>query len=386
MPATSGAKIAIITDSFYAINGVSRTYQELVKYCRHKNLAVDIFTIGKTTKTKKLGSVRIYQFTAVWPVNYYHDLPPFDAKIISPGFKEKLLSGKYDIFHLATPGSLGIAARILLAKNPTPKIGVFHTLLAEYVSCWTKNGLKKLPDYIRDSMTDLSHAATWRFLKWFYAKTDLVLAPTQTIKDNLKILGRPIEIFPRGVKTEIFSPKYKSPKRKEKLPVALYVGRLSTEKNLDLLVSVFKNRTDVKLWLAGEGPYGQGLKAQLPKATFFGYLSGSKLGWVYANADFFVFPSVTDTFGNVILEAQASGLPAIVTDRGGPKELVSHNIDGLISEPTPKAFGQAVDLLIKNQAKRELMGQKARVKALSQSWDKTFDRLFEIYQKLKLTL
>lgn len=375
-------KIALITDTFYTINGVSRTYQQLAKYCQQKNVRLDIFTIGKNYRQQKKGSVNIYQFAAFWPVKYYYDLPPFDVRIISPGLKEKFSQNKYDIIHLATPGSLGIAVRLLLSNDPTPKVGVFHTLLAEYLGSWTQKGLAKLPDYLKFSLAEFSQAAVWQLLKWFYAKTDLVLAPSQTIKKRLKILNRPLAIFPRGVDTQNFSPKYSDKNLKGSQPIALYVGRLSTEKNLDLLVKIFQNRPDLKLWLVGDGPYKNGLKAQLPKEKFFGYLTGKKLSQAYASANFFVFPSVTDTFGNAVLEAQASGLPAIVTDVGGPKELVKNKIDGLVAKPTAKNFNQAIDFLLKNPARREKMGQAARKTALKKSWPKAFDQLFKIYQKL----
>jgi len=373
-------KIAVITDTYYPINGVSRTYQELTKYCQAKSIRLDIFTLGKTKRTEKRGSVNIFQFIASWPVNYYYDLPPFDIRIISPGFKEKFGQTKYDIIHLATPGSLGIAARIMLANDPTPKVGCFHTLVAEYASDWAQKSFLGLPESVRKSMAGFSQNIIWNLLKWFYAKTDLILAPSQEIKKKLKILGRPISLFPRGVNTKTFNPSYRN--KKSKLPVALYVGRLSTEKNLDLLVKLFKNRTDIKLQLAGAGPYLEGLKAQLPDAEFFGYLGGKKLSQVYASADFFVFPSTTDTFGNVILEAQASGLPVIVTNIGGPQELVTNRINGLVAKPTLKSFNQAINFLLQDPTRRQIMGQNARNIAKKRSWPNVFDQLFCIYQKL----
>jgi glycosyltransferase involved in cell wall biosynthesis len=374
--------IAVITDTYYAVNGVSRTYQEMVKYCRAKKIRLDVFTIGQKPQTQKLGCVTIYQFPTFWPVKYYYDMPPFDVRIIPAGFKEKLSRTKYDIIHLATPGSLGIAARQILLNDSTPKVAVFHTLIAEYAGSWTEKNLQNLPSYLRYPLVGFSQATIWRFLKWFYAKTDLVLAPSLEIKNKLKILNRPVQVVPHGVDTDLFNPKYKNLKLKNKLPVALYAGRISIEKNLDLLVKIFKSRKDIELWLVGEGPYRQGLKNQLPQAKFFGYLSGKKLSEIYASADFFVFPSVTDTFGNVILEAQASGLPVIVTDVGGPKELVKPKINGLIAKPTAQDFGQAIDFLAKNIKARKIMGKNARKFAENKSWQKAFDQLIGVYKRL----
>jgi len=167
-------KIALITDTYFAVNGVSRTYQELAIYCRRKNIQLDIFTLGRKENHQKKGTVNIYQLASVWPVKYYYDLPPFDARIISPGLKEKLTKGNYDLIHLATPGSLGIAARIIFAHQPIPKIGVFHTLLADYAQNWLTINLKKLSLTFLSPLGEMSQGLVWRFLKWFYAKTDLV--------------------------------------------------------------------------------------------------------------------------------------------------------------------------------------------------------------------
>ncbi len=376
-------KIAVITDTYYTINGVSRTYQEMVRYCQAKKIRLDIFTLGKRKNTKKKGTVNIFQFAASLPLKYYFDLPPFDLKIIPPGFKEKLNKTKYDIIHLATPGSLGIAARMISAENSIPKIGCFHTLLAEYVFNWTEKGLKKIPlDLENLQIPKFSQDITWIMLKWFYAKTDLILAPSKVIADKIKILNKPIKIFSRGVDTEIFNPKYRNKKIENEKPTGLYVGRLSLEKNLDLLAEIFKNRNDCNLWLAGDGPYKKSLEKKIPRAKFLKYVTGKKLAEIYANADFFIFPSATDTFGNAVLEAQSSGLPCIVTNIGGPKELIKNKKTGLISKPTKKDFEEALNYFIKNGTKRKKMGQKARTFAETKSWNKVFEELFKIYQKL----
>src|SRR5262249_17772261 len=115
----------------------------------------------------------------------------------------------------------------------------------------------------------------------------------------------------------------------------LYVGRISREKDLDLLADAFRRLRQegapVQLFVVGHGPYSEALAKSLPEAIFTGYLKGAELAAAYASADIFVFPSTTDTFGNVILEAQASGLPVVVSDSGGPKELVVDKANGLIT-------------------------------------------------------
>ncbi|NUM25612.1 MAG: glycosyltransferase family 1 protein [Candidatus Buchananbacteria bacterium] len=375
-------KIALITDCFYSVNGVSKTYQHFARWCQAKKITLDVFTIGEKARVTTKGSVRIIESPAVWPVKYYYDLPPFDTRIISPHFKKNFNPNQYDIFHLATPGSLGLAATILLANSNAPKVGVFHTMLDEYIKSWTSSSLKVLPQTIKNPVADLSQIMVWQLLKWFYSKTDLLLVPSLILKNKLTGFHPRIEIFPRGVDTKIFNPKYKNPRLKEHQPIALYVGRLSTEKNLDLLVEIFKRRADVKLWLAGDGPYTAGLKSQLPNAKFFGYLTGKKLSEIYASADFFIFPSMTDTFGNVILEAQACGLPAIVTTQGGPQELIKHQKTGLIAKPNVKDFNQAINYLITNHDKKLAMSQAAITSVQDKTWAAAFEKLIKSYENL----
>src|SRR4029077_5555118 len=151
-----------------------------------------------------------------------------------------------------------------------------------------------------------------------------------------------LKIFPRGLDTELFHPARRAPGFFEKLAARngevrlLYVGRISREKDLDLLAAAYRRLRGeglpVQLFLVGHGPYSKAFAKALPEAFFTGYLKGKELATAYASADIFVFPSTTDTFGNVILEAQACGLPVVVSDSGGPKELVADKANGLITK------------------------------------------------------
>jgi glycosyltransferase involved in cell wall biosynthesis len=182
-------------------------------------------------------------------------------------------------------------------------------------------------------------------------------------------------VFSRGVDSECFSPAYR---KQSQTITALYVGRVSAEKNLGLLAKVFRNRSDVKLKIVGDGPYRGPLESSLPQACFTGFLTGIALSEAFASADFFVFPSETDTFGNVILEAMSSGLPVLVSDRMGPKELVSHGENGFIAG-SEQDFSLFTDRLVQDPEMRSRMSWKARETALSRSWDNVFAGLFDLY-------
>ena len=161
----------------------------------------------------------------------------------------------------------------------------------------------------------------------------------------------------------------------------LYVGRISREKDLDVLAAAFRKLREeglpVNLLMVGHGPYSQALAESLPEAIFTGYLEGEELAKAYASSDIFVFPSTTDTFGNVIIEAQACGLPVIVSDLGGPKELVSHGLDGLITKShNVEDFTNAVRTLVNDPQLRADMAKNARQRVVDRSWPSAFRKFW----------
>ena len=177
-----------------------------------------------------------------------------------------------------------------------------------------------------------------------------------------------LKILPRGLDTELFHPGRRDSAFFEKFGASngelrlLYVGRISREKDLDLLADAYrrlrKEGLPVRLFVVGHGPYSEALAKSLPDAFFTGYLRGTELATAYASADIFVFPSTTDTFGNVILEAQASGLPVVVSDSGGPKELVAHKANGLITRShNVEDFTDAIRALVTDQTLRRAHGE-----------------------------
>ncbi len=161
----------------------------------------------------------------------------------------------------------------------------------------------------------------------------------------------------------------------------LYVGRVSTEKNLDVLTEIFKDQPEAKLMVVGDGPYRAEMQQLIPEASFTGFLQGEALSQAYASADIFVFPSTTDTFGNVVREAMSSGVPVVVTDKMGPKEQVVQGETGFITTDTADLAAK-LNLLIRDEALRKKMGKNARNYALTQNWDAVFETLFEDYQRI----
>src|SRR5438132_7741015 len=181
-------------------------------------------------------------------------------------------------------------------------------------------------------------------MHWFYGQLDTVFINSEEYRESWIKRGfdpAKLKIFPRGLDTELFHPARREPAFFEKFGARngevrlLYVGRISREKDLDLLAAAYHRLRDeglpVQLFIVGHGPYSEAFAKSLPEAFFTRHLTGTELATAYASADVFVFPSTTDTFGNVILEAQACGVPVIVFDSGGPDELVDDGMYGLIS-------------------------------------------------------
>jgi glycosyltransferase involved in cell wall biosynthesis len=196
-----------------------------------------------------------------------------------------------------------------------------------------------------------------------------------------------LQIFPRGLDTQLFHPTRRDPAFFEKFGEKnghirlLYVGRISREKDLDLLAEAYRRLRDeglsVQLCVVGHGPYAREFSESLPEALFTGYLTGGELAAAYASADIFVFPSTTDTFGNVIIEAQASGVPVIVSDSGGPKELVENNRNGLITKSHDVAdLTRAIRELVADPDRRKRMGNLARESVIDLTWPNAFRKFW----------
>lgn len=372
-------KIALFTDTYDEVNGVANTFQHLTRYCRKHDIPFDVYThTVHRDSADEDGSVRIFRYKPALPIDIYSDLS-FDIKL--PRFRifKDVRARHYDLVHTATPGSMGLHGLALALLDKIPLVSSYHTCLPEYVRDRVENVATRLqiPNENSDEVCEFTEDLTWGYMEWFYNQTRLVLAPSRPIKDVLeKRLKTRIDIFSRGIDTDKFHPRFR---RETEGVTAIYVGRVSTEKNLHVLVDMFKGRSDVRLVVVGDGPYRSEMKEKLPEAEFAGFLKGRTLSEAYASADFFVFPSVTDTFGNVVLEAMSSGLPVIVTDKLGPKEIVQDGQTGFVA-PDFGVFAKKVDFMIKNHEKRRKMGKNARQYALSCNWDSVFQTLFDTYK------
>lgn len=371
-------KIALFTDTYDEINGVGNTYRHLTADCARRGRQLDVYcyTMGRDTIETR-GTVRILRYRPSVPVPIYSDLI-FDLAVVRREIWDEFTRAGYDLVHTATPGSIGLVALALARRFDLPMIGAYHTSLGEYVHARAAKLMRRcrLP---ADAVARTCENTTWAFMRWYYDHCKMVLAPSQYSRNLLETrFGTKIDVFSRGIDTEAFDPAFRA---EPPAVTVLYVGRVSIEKNLDVLADIFKDKKDARLVIVGDGPYLKEMRRLCPNAAFTGFLSGEPLSRAYAGADLFAFPSTTDTFGNVVREAMSSGVPAVVTDKMGPKEQVEEGVTGFVARDRAD-FAAKLQRLIDDADLRRTMGRNARQYALSKNWDAVFDRLFEQYAEV----
>lgn len=360
-------RLAHFTDTFEDINGVAGTIRQQLKQAKKNNKEMTVITCGREESAIGLKSFApIGSFT----------LPEYPALSLSyPPFLRMLEYSQElapDLILVATPGPVGLAALAISRILRIPIHGTYHTAFPQYVATLTgDSGLENL---------------TCKYMSWFYKQMDVVFAPSEAIVEELVELGierRVIRVYPRGVDTKRFDPAkrngfYRRWHGQDVLKL-LYVGRISREKDLDILTLAFSRiapeRPDLCRAVVGDGPYRQEMERELAglPVIFTGELHGEDLAAAYASADLFVFPSTTDTFGNVVLEAQASGLAVIVSDQGGPMENIDIGSTGIVVPGRDEnALAKAIADLCADPAKLRSMGRKARRHAEQRSFGPAF--------------
>lgn len=379
-PGDPTPRVAHFTDTLHEVNGVATTLKRQLESGQRTGRHYRMVTCYPET-FPTLPGVKNFLPLGVF------DTPEYpEQKIAIPPFLEMLrwvYEQDFTVIHAATPGPMGLAALAIGRILKLPVIGTYHTAFPEFARHLTQS------PFVEDVM--------WQFMTSYYAQLDLILAPSESTARQLEGRGlKPerIQVYPRGVDTERFYPRYR---RRPRLDAAegkgttqlLFVGRVSKEKNMPLLAEAFRRiasrREDVELVIVGDGPYLNEMRAELEglPVTFTGYLEGEALLQAFASADLFVFPSTTDTFGNVVLEAQASGLAVVVTDGGGPREnLIEGETGRVLPADDITALEIALDEMIDDPARLATMGDAARRYAESRGFDRAFDAKWAIYERI----
>jgi len=283
---------------------------------------------------------------------------------------------KPDILCVNSPCSLGWAAYYYARHMKLPIVAHYHTHFVSYAGYYKVTLLRDLG---------------WHYMKMFYNNMQRTFVPSQPIVDELSTHGvRNLCLLPHGVDCEMFSRRFHSTAWKQSIgvegkTVLLYVGRLVWEKDLATLAAAYtlieRQRDDVALVLAGDGPIRKDLQHLLPNAIFLGHKSGGDLAECYASADVFVFPSTTETFGMVTLEAMASGIVPVCANAGGAAGILIHGETGFLAQPRDaEDFARLCLELVINTEKRRRMANAAYQYAQLQSWDTIVDRMLGEYK------
>jgi glycosyltransferase involved in cell wall biosynthesis len=373
---TRALRVALVASSYnYIRDGVALTLNRLVAYLERHGVEVLVFApVGKTAALDHAGTLVPVPSIPV-PLRSEYRLA-FGIP------KAPLAAFKPDLIHLAlAPDPLGYSAiRAAKALN-VPLVASCHTRFDTY--------LKHYPG------SSLAEGLLKRYLRFAYSAAREVYVPSGSMLEALKADGvqTAFKLWPRGVDTKLFNPAKRSPEWRAKHGigpdefVVTFVSRLVREKELDTVVASLKlfaaRGMPHRVLIVGDGPDRNILEEGLPGAIFAGFLQGEELAAAYAASDVFLFPSETETFGNVTLEAMASGLPCVCADATGSRSLVVHGETGYLETPrNANGFAGRLAVLARDDELRARFGAAARERALTFSWDESMAKILDHYRAL----
>lgn len=290
---------------------------------------------------------------------------------VAPALQRHWRGETPDVVHVATEGPLGLAALYSAAKCGLPVTSSFHTNFHQYGGHY---GLKAGQD------------VALRYLRWFHNRTRCTMVPTDEMLRQLSAGGfQRLRVMARGVDTEQFAPGKRSEELRQSwgardgAPVVIYVGRMAAEKNLGLAVEAFlrvqRDAPDARFVLVGDGPEREPLRAKYPHFHYAGTRRGAELGAYYASADVFIFPSTTETFGNVITEAMASGLVVVSYDYAAARQYIRDGENGYSARFDDRAALLArVDQVFRQRDRWPAVRQAARATTETITWDAIISR------------
>jgi phosphatidylinositol alpha 1,6-mannosyltransferase len=379
-------RVAYFPDSFHEVNGVAHTSRNFEAYARRNGLPFLCVRAGNRAESfMQEGELRTLELPrSRTAIRLEKDLE-FDAIFWRhhDQIEWQLKRFKPDIIHVTGPSELGLFGAVFAWKHGVLLAASWHTNVHEYLAKRMRGITGLLPaEHVPRAERGIE-SVTLAAAARFYKLAKVLFAPNLELCAMLEAAtGKPCNLMQRGVDTELFSPTKRRRDGSDGRIVLGYVGRLSVEKNIALLVRVAKELKamglDVHFLIVGQGGDEALLRELLPEAEFAGVLRGEELAQAYADMDLFLFPSHTDTFGNVVLEALASGVPAIVTPDGGPKYIVANGETGSIVEDD--GFSSAAAVLVRDRPRLEQMRGAARRYACGCNWDAVFGRVYRAYE------
>lgn len=377
-------RIAFFPDAYHEVDGVantSRHFEAFAKKHRVEFLTVhagpkrQIFTSGSVTRIELPRS----PVTLRLDRTHRHDLAFW--RHYRQVF-ERVQAFAPDVVQITGPSDVGMLGALVAHKLHVPLAANWQTNLHLYARTRLSSVLSFLPKALASPTLDFVEGWTLRRATRFYKIPRLLFAPNREMISLLEnMTGKPCFLMGHSVDTTVFSPSFRENKAR---PFTLgYVGRLTPEKNVRLLAQIEhalleRGHRDFRFVIVGDGAEGKWLRKHMQQVEFTGILTGRDLSRAFANMDLFLFPSETDTFGLVVLEAMSSGVPAVVSSAGGPKDTVQHGKSGYVAK-TLDDFVAYTDCLLRQPDLLPAMGVAARNHALSTSWERSFESMCEIY-------
>ncbi len=368
-------RVAFLPDSFHEVNGVAHTSRKFQAYARRTGLPMLCVRAGSRTpaiaQDGSVLSLELPRSRVSLPIEKDLSFDPLfwrHARAVDAVLRHY----EPDVIHVTGPSELGMFGAWFAWRHGVPLAASWHTNVHEYAARRTGWLGRRMP----------VEAGALEAVTRFYRLARVLFAPNAELCAMLeRKTGRPCALMPRGVDTGLFDPARRQ-RSKDGIVVLGYVGRLSVEKNVGLLAGLqralrARGVENTRFRIVGHGAEEAALRASIPDAEFLGVLQSEALAEAVAGMDVFVFPSETDTFGNVVLEALSSGVPAVVTHGGGPKFIVRDGVTGLVRRTDE--FAEAIAELVRGPERLAAMRVAAREYALGCGWDAVFDGVVKGY-------
>lgn len=382
----SGLRIAFFPDCYDEIDGVANTARQFEAFALRHGLPFLTVHGGPEDETQRIGSVsRITHRRGPlgFALDKKHDFDLAFWRYLTP-VENVVREFDPDIIHITGPSDVGQLGVAIAHRLHIPLAASWHTNVHEYAEQRAKSLLSFLPEDMKNRVGGAICRASLKATLRFYHIAQVLFAPNRELIELLeKGTGKSCYPMYRGVDTSLFNPARRV--RNDDSFVIGYVGRLTVEKNIHFLAELERSLIDAGLTnfrflIVGQGAEEGWLKTNMRNATFTGVLRGEALATAYANMDVFAFPSRTDTYGNVVLEALASGVPAVVTDAGGPQFIVRQGVTGFIASDLQR-FVSSIRSLAAHSDRLQAMRISARAQAMTASWDAVFESVYSTYER-----
>jgi phosphatidylinositol alpha 1,6-mannosyltransferase len=377
-------RVAFFPCVYHEVDGVAKTSREFEAFARRHEIPFFMAHAGPRDEVVAAGPVTRVQLPrspAKFPLDRAHD---YDLLFLRHyrRLEPRLREFRPEVVQITGPSDVGTLGAYVAYKMGIPLAASWQTNLHQYARRRMTAAVSFLPVSIAGKLADFAERWSFRASARFYRIPRLLFAPNQEMIGVLEAAtGKPCYLMSHAVDTTVFRPELRD---RQEGPFRIgYVGRLTAEKNVRMLTRLEQalfdlGHRDFRFVVVGEGAEGEWLRNHMLQAEFTGVLTGPELSRTFANFDVLAFPSETDTFGLVVLEAFASGVPAVVTDRGGPQYTVRHESSGYLA----RNLDEFVSYTARLMAQPELLSAMrlaAREQALTTSWDQIFEGMYEAY-------